>query len=178
MQHPRQIERPALPFCREPEPIIPREREQGANFLPRWKEQVAREIWAECFQQLGGEEIVRRYTRQEEVDALSAVPIIARTTGVPILFMDPYDAGAIHSSKNLGMEFTKAHLDLYELRAVDPEMPPLEEIPQDWNLQEGWDTGWGTLYFRHQIVLPPGVGYQYGGGYLLVPLRNHFNILH
>ena len=83
--------------------------------------------------------------RQEELDALRAVPIIARTTGVPILFMDPYDAGAIHSSKNLGMEFTKAHLALYELRAVDPEMPPLEEIPQDWNLQEGWGSGWEAL---------------------------------
>jgi len=83
---------PRCPFCREPEPIIPRERPQGENFLPRWKEQAAREIWAECFQQLGGEAIMSRY-RQEEVDALRAVPIIARTTGVPILFMDPYDAG-------------------------------------------------------------------------------------
>jgi len=172
---------PRCPFCRNPEPLIPRER-PGQILLSRRKERAAREIWAECFQRLGGGEILSRYG-QEDVDALQAVTIIARATKIPILFMDPLDAGAIHDDKNLAMAFTKAHLDLYELYATDPAMPPLEEIPQqDWNLQEGWgsgwEAGWGTLYFRNPIVLPPGVGYQYGGGYLLIPLRHHFNILH
>jgi len=43
------------------------------------------------------------------VDAYSAILIFARTTKIPLLFMDPSDAGAIHVCRKLGWEFTKAH---------------------------------------------------------------------
>ena len=94
---------PRCPYCREPEPLLPREKDEDEEFLPRWKEQIARDTWAACFNQLGGEEIVRRYTEQEELDAYSAILIIARTTKIPLVFMDPSDAGGDPRVSKIGM---------------------------------------------------------------------------